>query len=572
MKKLFVSLFILAGLSLNAFSAVGPKTLVSEPGLTYSNTYPQNLNGYALPGESAAKLSAQITFASATIANQTFSDGSQSTGSLTVVSTSAIVALSATDSITVPSTAAILGSPATNQITVISTTGLSGVTITLNNGVQNFTYTYGLNWTSTDTINDAASLLATAMNGSAGIVANAVSNVVYATTTLNSTLSNAYTLSSSSPTVASVSGATFTGGLNPALLGASFTLGGLQYKRGLHWSDTSGTCSGTANSIATFINSVSTTNAQPGQGIGNVIATVASGCVINLVTATSGAANNGITLTSTGPNGKLTIGTPTFVGGQSNASITINGVTLTNGTSWPTPQSSSTTANVASAIVAAIQANSALNAIINVAATGSVVNSTSVANGVASNYTTVSSTPAALTFSNPTMTGGKNAAFALNSGVINIPSHGFTKALPVLLTTGGGTIGPLVNATTYYAVIVDANDIGLSSTSAVAQTGNYLTITSTAAQTTAHTLTLAPLAFSQGSAAAFWQVSNDGINWATYSTTQANVAVASQTFTVSGSSTVVQDFGPIDYGWLRYNVTAPTQGGLTLSVILNAKD
>jgi hypothetical protein len=98
-------------------------------------------------------------------------------------------------------------------------------------------------------------------------------------------------------------------------------------------------------------------------------------------------------------------------------------------------------------------------------------------------------------------------------------------------------------------------------------------VTSTSTQTTAHTYTLAPQAFVQGNASAQWQVSNDGVNWVNYLANTFNVAVTSQTFTpVFPSSTTAQDFGMIDYGYLRYNVVGPSQGGVQLKVILNAKE
>lgn len=680
MRNLLKFLAIIALPSL-AMAASGPQTPVNEAGLTYSNTYTQNLQSFGNPQSAAGKVAVQVTWSSVTYTNASFTDGTQSTGSLTVVSTSTIVATTASDSLTVPSTAAILGAGATVQITVVSTTALAGTqssfttvltnytgialsspSITLN-GLQTYTYgsatwastdtiqhaattlaaginaggnytasvvsstgvlispvnvgtytngwvvtsssntdistgtfsgganpvtitftipsanqtlayTYGGNWASSDTVTHAAATLTSVINTGTTLDATNTAGVIYTSSTLIGTVSNAYTVTSSSPALVSLSSANFSGGLNPALLGSSFTLGASTYKRGLHWTDSSGTCSGTANSITTFINSVSTINAQAGQGIDNVIATQ-NGCVVNLLTATSGAANNTIVLSATGPNGSLTAGTPTFVGGQSNASITINGTTLTLGKDFPAPTASSTTANMATAIAAAIAANSTLNTIITAQAVASVVNSTSIVTGTAANYTTVSSTQSQLSFSNPTMTGGTNSATNITTDIINLPAHGFTKALPVLYGAAVGTIGGLTNQTTYYVIVVDSNNVQLATGTVAAQNGVFINLTSSTTQTTAHTFTLTPITFTQGSAGGFWQVSNDCVNgpWATFSTTSGNVTVSSQTYTAANPNTTsVQDWGPINFGCVRYNVTGPTWGGVQLKVILNAKD
>lgn len=675
MRKLLPFLVWL-GLPMAGFAVSGPVTLLNDTGVTYSTTPSQNLQTYGSAQGVASRLSAQVTFSSVTFAAKTFTDGSQSTGSLTVVSTAALVAASATDSITVPSTSAILGSPATNQITVVSTTGLAGlvgsmviiirdnngvvnssptvtlngqyffvygtnvttgttaansatnlaaaitasgapftavvtastgvtvacvssgtfcnsyridstsptavssgtmsgganpVTVTINNGVQALAYTYGSNWASSTSVTGAATTLVTAMNRVGGIVASNAAGVVYASASVVGTYANSFTITTSSASRVSVSSSSFLGGLNPALLNAYFTLNGENYRNGLQWTDVSGTSTGTAASIAAFFNATSTNSAIAGGGLGNVRAS-ATGGVVSLVTFTSATANNAITLATTPSSGGLALGSALFTGGKSNASITINGTTLTLGTDWGTPTVSSTTANVATAIAAAINANATVSALITAAATSAVIVSTSKVVGTAANYTTVSSTQSQLSFANATMTGGTNSGYNITTNQITIASHGFTKALPVLYT-GSPAIGGLTTTTTYYAVVLDANTIGLSSTSVVALTGNYIDLTSSTTGTTANTYTLTPGPFIQGPAAAKWQVSNDGTNWNDYLVTANNVSVSSQTFVaVNPSTTTVQDFGTIDYGYLRYNIVGPTQGGVALKVILNAKD
>jgi hypothetical protein len=269
----------------------------------------------------------------------------------------------------------------------------------------------------------------------------------------------------------------------------------------------------------------------------------------------------------------------TFSGGRDNQWFSINGTKLTANKDFY-PKTSTTV--TATAIAAAINANATLSPLVTALAIGAVVTSTGDTVGVATNCSVVSSSSGALlpngavTLSGSqgtaAMTGGTNAAFNYNSANIAIPSHGFTTALPVLFSIGGATAGGLVNQTTYYVVVVDANNIKLSSTSAVAQTGNGITVTSTATQTTADTLTLAPLAIS-GTPSFKMEVSNDQTNWTALTTTVYNVAVSSITMSsyTLGGATSIWDLGQVGYNWFRLNVIAPTQGGILLKAFMSAK-
>lgn len=685
MRKLLSSLIVLAALPCVGFAANGPQTLLNETGLAYSTSPAQNLNAYGSPQGSAAKLSAQITVGSATVASQTFTGGTQSTTSITVVSNN-VLAVQASNTITVPSTSSILGTPATNQITIstfsqlpgktaslalaiisntvvinsspsviingqyfftfgtnvttgttaansatnlaaaitaagipytasvvsstgvliscvssgtvcngqgINSTALTGIssgtlaggvnaeTITIVTPGQTFLFTYGGNWVSTDTAIHAATTLANALSGGSLVTASAASNVVYASATAIGSAGNSFTIATSSVCV-TLSSTNFLGGADPILRNSYFSLNGVNYHNGKHWTDVSGTSTGTAASITAFINGVSTSGAVAGGGLGSITASQAGG-VITLTQAVAGAAGNNATLTATPSSGGFTIGTPTFISGQSAATLSINGVTITAGVDFSTSTNLST---MAASIVTAITAKTAtMGVTASAISVSSTVFSTSTVTGTAANYVLTSSTQAALRLAGPVtitagagvgaMTGGTNATYNITTNVISIPSHGFTKALPVLYS-GTPAIGGLTTATTYFVVVVDANSIGLSSTSAVALTGSFIDLTSSNTSTTSATYTLAPGPFIQGPFSAKWQVSNDGGNWADYTVTSQNISVSSQTVAnfapVFGNTTIVQDFGFVDYGYIRYNVTGPTQGGAVLKVILNAKD
>lgn len=549
MKRLFKFLMILAA-PVTVFGISGPVTVANETGLTYNNTYPVNLNS---PTTGGNKFSAQVTASSQVTASQTFTDGQQSTASITVNSAN-IFAVGATNRITVPPTNQILAQSATAQITISS--GVPGSTVFVNgNSLKE-----GVQWNAGASSTTAATSLAAAINLYIGaVVSTNIYNVIYATAVTGGSAGNSFTITSSS--VPAYSTTTFSGGSDDILLNDVILFNGNIYRNHYDWTDYSGTSSGTALSIAQLFNT-----------FGVVVATVSTGASVVYTTATPGNLGNTYTLSSSTPG--LTVLSATYTGGQSSGSVTINSVTFTAGVDFSTGTTAQTATSLALAINRALLDGTTAQAISN------VVTTTSTANGVASNYILASSTQAALTLSAPfvivssastgIMTGGRDASYTINTTSITIANHGFSKALPVLYS-GTPAIGGLSTGTTYYAVPYSANVIGLSSTSAVAQTGNAITLTSSSTQTTAHTYTLAPLVFSAGSAGGFWQVSNDGTTWSTFSTTAGNIAVSSQTYTAA-SVTTIQDFGIVDYGYLRYNVTAPTTGGQALKVILNAKD
>lgn len=680
MKKLILAALALASVPMSAFAVAGTQTLINSTGLSFSTGISQNLLQYGSPQGIADNLAVQVTYSSANIASQSFTGGQQSTGSITVVSTQALVAAQATDTLVIPSTASILGSPATDYITVIATTGLLGVqasfsttltnyagialsspsivldgqhiftyggnwastdtlnhaaatlaaainagttftavansaqvtityvaygtspngvsvtsssgtdipggswagglnpvTITVNNTFQTFLFTYGVNWPSTDTVTHAAATLATSIdsigdvpnNGTlGGIVASNVAGVVSSTAELNGIYANSFTLSTSSSALVSISSANFSGGLNRSLLNAKFLINGVGYENGKHWSDSSNTSTGTIASILSFVNGISTQTASCNSGINDLTASWSAAQTITFTQAIACSAGNAMTLTVTSGSG-LSAGTPTFTGGQDNASVTINGTILQYPTAWNLGTSSTTTSTGLS-IAASINANSVTNKIVTATNTTNVVRSTSITNGSLSNYSLTSSTVALLVSG---FSGGLNTNFSSGSANIAITAHNFPTAFPVLYSaSAGGSISGLTAQTTYFAIIVDANDIQLATTSTGAVAGLGVILRTVDTATASHTYTLAPLSFTQGSAGAIWQVSNDGLNWVNYSTTSVNVPVSTYTFTPNGTVTQMQDFGNINYAFIRLNFIAPTQGGVALKVILATKD
>lgn len=246
---------------------------------------------------------------------------------------------------------------------------------------------------------------------------------------------------------------------------------------------------------------------------------------------------------------------------MSGVKLTIGGVSVTAGTSFPIVDSlANTAANLAQAINAS---TCPLSTMLSAEAIGNVVYATSTL--VGGNYAMSTSNANKISVSGANMTGGKGAYYSAASDTIQIASHGFQLALP-LLYTQGAAIGGLTDQTTYYAIPVDSGNIKLASTSTGAVAGSAVNITTQRAQTSANTYTLAPLAMGVNNASAKWQYSNDGTNYIDVPTV-ASIFVSSAT----SSTFAGWDFGVYDYRYLRLNVTGPTQGGIALKAMMHVK-
>ena len=337
---------------------------------------------------------------------------------------------------------------------------------------------------------------------------------------------------------------------NTGLSNASLVLPGYVFREGVDWAvrDVS---SNTAESIKLALATV------PGLGVSR-----AAGSAIVYATAPAyGTFYNSWTFTSSTPTA-LSVATPNFQGGQDNAVVYLNGVRMKQGFDWTKGASASASAT---ALAAAINANTLLNKYVKVGASGAVVTATSTLAGV-NNFTLTTSSPTAISVNNPAMTGGTAPSFAL-SGKITIPNHGFTLALPVLYSPSPSlTIGGLTDQTTYYVVPVDANTIGLSSTSVVAVSGVYKTFTSSTTQLAADTGTLAPLPIT-GIPSFKWQVSNDNVNWSDVAVSSVTMGATGTAYSIPPSNTL-WSFGYIGPRFLRANVIAPTTGGIQLKIVV----
>ena len=256
----------------------------------------------------------------------------------------------------------------------------------------------------------------------------------------------------------------------------------------------------------------------------------------------------------------------TLMGGADNASVFVNGTELRQGRDWSQNSSANTTA---SHIASAINSNSSLSVILTASASSAVVSVTSKRNGVVP-FKNFSLRSTSSNIAVVAMSGAADPAFPYNAGgtKLHLPSHGFTTALPLLYTEGGSSpvLSGLSSGTTYYAVILDSDDIALADTSGHAQGGiNLATI---AANTLSdlggnQSYTLAPLAIA-GTPAFKWQQSADNSSYSDISGTSVTVSSYSNP---PAEQDLTFNSGNFTMRYLRLTVTAPTAGGL----FLNAK-
>jgi len=282
--------------------------------------------------------------------------------------------------------------------------------------------------------------------------------------------------------------------------------------------------------------------------------------VITITAKVPGSYYNTIPVSCNSAN--LSVATPYMTGGQDNAVITINGISLQHNLDWYV---GTTSATAATSITSAINGNTALAALLTATAnspTDGIVALASDVEGASMNFSLNSSSPAALTASGTAMTGGSDSAYATGSTLIDIPAHGFNMGLPVLYTEGAAPMTPLVDQTTYFISLVDANTIKLATTSARAVSGLGVTITAVPAPS--NTYTLSPLA-SGGVSSFKWEVSSDNVNW-------SDMSVASVTISDYGTLPLTSSWDlDTSSGYVRLSLIAPTAGALNLSVLVEGQ-
>lgn len=237
-----VAALVLAAIA-RAGVIVFDSVLVNETSLAYNNTYSLDMQANGINA-----LSAQALYSSATIATDTFQDGSQAVGSFTVTNFAALKAKSATD-----------------NITVVSTTNLVGATIV----VPGFVFTNGLDWATGPTKAATALSIRNALANVPWLSVSASGSVVYATATAGS-FYNSMQLVSSNANV-TVASQFFAGGQS----NATVKIHGVALLQGLDWTAATSNAA-TASSLASAINGSSFLNTAVSAGASGGVVTTTS--------------------------------------------------------------------------------------------------------------------------------------------------------------------------------------------------------------------------------------------------------------------------------------------------------
>ena len=567
-----------------------------------TQTYTMDMNGNT--GQGGDIIGMQINYASATIPAVTFKDGAVSTFTITVVSTAPTVAVADQDTLTVANNSALVPIASTASITVSSNTapglglpnGLIGSTITIGvalptgGAVANTSFTfvggtdYAIGASSNATaINLAASInfkmnqaLASykgyTSNSIAGLIASVGSTggaVITLTANNPGASGNAWTITTS--TTAALPVATWYGGQDNSSFSYYFPIRGstITFTQGQQWKADPTYSSNTAVNIA------NAWNAAGGYG---VTAATTSSTVVTFTANNPGAFANSDSLSA---NTSALTASNNPISGQNAGSIQIGNYILTTGIAWAPPLVSSTTANLATAMATAITNSSNTLGFV-ASAVSNVVYATATFVGPGSII--ASSTQTVLTISpytsSSTLTGiavgtswGGVASNYVIGPTITIPNHGLTTALGVLYTTGTATaISGLTWGTTYYPIIIDANNFKLASSAANALAGTAITLASSATKTTADSFTLSPLPVT-GVGLFTLQASNDGVNFAQVTSIENGVSITPVSVTTPwalGSTDWAIGFWP--WRFLQIKYSAPTTGGLKYSVYVYQKN
>lgn len=340
---------------------------------------------------------------------------------------------------------------------------------------------------------------------------------------------------------------TLENGNNTSVIDGSYVaINGKRYTEGVDWDRG-------ADSVASMLDLASAIDAHW------EYQAAASSNVITVTAHATGTFANSWTIVQSVP-GKIS--TTTWGSGQAYGTLSINGVTLTEGTDFDAITSSHVTANK---IATAINANASLAAIIDVSsstvpalesADTGILTLTADVNGP-TEYPISVSDAADLVLSKNKITGGKVSDVNVAGDYITEAAHGHPLGLAVLYSTGSNkTIGGLTDQTTYYVIPRDADTLQLASSLANAEAGTEIDLTSAEDAT----FTLKPLAFASAANDGFkWQGSNDGETFYDLSTSSAPY---------HSDSGVLTQF--VDYAgkFLRIVFTKPTNGAISMVVRL----
>lgn len=97
----------------------------------------------------------------------------------------------------------------------------------------------------------------------------------------------------------------------------------------------------------------------------------------------------------------------------------------------------------------------------------------------------------------------------VEDSTVTITDHGFTTGLKIQLTTDGTLPAPLLTATDYFVIVIDADTIQFASSFANAAAGTFIVIEDAGSVGATNTVTPVALA----GASVTFKKSNDAVNW-----------------------------------------------------------
>lgn len=233
-------------------------TIVDSPSLAADSTYALDLLKIGVNS-----ISAQANYAPASVAPVSFTDGTQSTGNLTVVDFASLTAASAS-----------------NHLTVSNNAGLSGAVVTL----PGYTFREGVDWSVGATSADTAASLRLALLKIPFLSVSRSGSVVYATAPAGAYY-NSLQLVSSTPTALSAASLSFTGGRDSAKI----SINGVVLTQGQQFTAATSNAN-TATSIKNAINAAASLSTRiHAEAIGAVVTATSTktGAVYNYKLASS---------------------------------------------------------------------------------------------------------------------------------------------------------------------------------------------------------------------------------------------------------------------------------------------
>jgi hypothetical protein len=294
----------------HAGTVKGPGTFVNESGISVSKNVPIPLNSYGID-----QLAVQVNYSTAVIPAIVFTDGQESTMTITINSNTAISTAAATDFLTVLST------------------NLAGACVTYFSGTNSYPVCNG-NWR-VDVTSDTAYDIAAQFNALFTTIVSTqtgTGSIVYSTATLAGSAANVMRFTSNTSSI-TVGTANFIGGQD----GATLWIGNTQFKFGGNVT-IGAAASNTATALATAITASSVTTGVVANAVSAVVYATSTAVGTNTNYATYSSTQAALTLSPYTSSSSVTGAATGAMYGGSNSAYTINTTVIASTATfyWPT--------------------------------------------------------------------------------------------------------------------------------------------------------------------------------------------------------------------------------------------